>query len=126
MSLTLAQALQTLPMLSGLDSASRAALASAAVVRTIEPGEVLCAEGDVADRLFVILDGGADVRFGAQIIDDVAPGRWFGEIGLIHRVPRTASVVAREAGTVAELSVQALTAAIGHVPTAADLALRPD
>jgi CRP-like cAMP-binding protein/predicted MFS family arabinose efflux permease len=126
MPVTLAHALRSLPMLSALDSTSRAALANAAVVRTVEPGEVLCAEGDVADRLFVMLDGTADVLFGEQIINDIVPGRWFGEFGLLHQVGRTATVVAREAGTIAELPVQALTAAIGHAPTAADLARPPD
>ena len=125
-SVTLADALQSVPMLSALDSASRAALADAVIVRAVGLGEVLCAEGDIPDCLFVLLDGRADVYFGDQIIDDVEPGRWFGEIGLLHHVPRTATVVARERGTLAELPAQAMLAVIGHAPTAADLARRPE
>jgi CRP-like cAMP-binding protein/predicted MFS family arabinose efflux permease len=124
--ITLADALNSVPMLPALDRAGRAALADDAIVRTVAAGEVLCAEGDVPDCLFVLLDGGADVLFGEQIIDDVDPGRWFGEIGLLHQVPRTATVIAREPGTLVELPAQAMLAAIGHAPTAADLTRRPD
>ena len=126
MPVTLADALQRLPLLSALDPASRAALGNAAVVRAIGQGQVLCAEGAVADCMSVLLDGSADVLFGEQIIDEVLPGRWFGEIGLLHHVPRTATVVAREVGTLAELPVHALAAAIGHAPTAADLTRQPE
>jgi CRP-like cAMP-binding protein len=123
---TLAEALQSLPPLSGLDSASRVALKSAVVVRSAEPGDVLCAEGENPDRLFVLLEGTAAVQYGEEIIDYVVPGRWFGEIGVIHGVRRTATVIASDPCVVAELPVEALAAALGHTPTAADLARRSD
>ncbi|HWH11143.1 MAG TPA: cyclic nucleotide-binding domain-containing protein [Solirubrobacteraceae bacterium] len=108
---TLADVLQSLPpALLAPDGRGEAALAEAAVVRAVQQGDVLCAEGDLADRLFVLLAGSADVWVGEQLIDEVAPGRWFGEIGVLHRLPRTATVVARAAGTVVELPVDGLAA----------------
>jgi len=123
---TLAEALRSMPIPASLDSTTRTALARAATLRSLDPGEVVFTEGSVSDRIYLLLAGRADVLHGEQVIADITPGQWFGEIGILHQIARTATVTAREPSDVAEISVEALQAAIGHAPTVADLGRRPD
>ena len=73
--------------------------AIAALVDEIElaPGRTLMREGDSAREVFVIVDGSADVKQGSTTIGVVGRGHVVGEIGVIERRPRTATVVARSA-----------------------------
>ena len=79
------------------DGASRSALeqlASSIVTEHVEPGTVLIRQGDPADDLFVIRSGTFSVDDDAVGINAMKPGDWFGEIGLLRRSPRTATVTA--------------------------------
>jgi CRP-like cAMP-binding protein/predicted MFS family arabinose efflux permease len=125
-SVELADALRSVPMLAGLDDQHRRALAAAAVVREVELGELLCAEGETATCVFVMLDGHADVVFGQETIGTVGPGDSFGEIGVLHGIPRTATIRASSRGKMAELSSEALTSALGHAPTVAEISRQAD
>lgn len=74
-------------------------LASAAERRLFHPGEVLMREGDVADALYVIAEGEVTVstlgEAGSHPLTRRIAGETFvGEIGLLHGIPRTASVTA--------------------------------
>lgn len=56
-------------------------------------GEAVIREGDSPDALFVIVDGAAVVTSGAgETLNAMAAGDFFGEIGLLKGVPRTATV----------------------------------
>lgn len=58
-------------------------------------GQVIIAEGDEPDDLYLILEGDFEVTSGGSMINQMRPGDLFGEIGLIERMPRTATVTAR-------------------------------
>ncbi|HEX8490231.1 MAG TPA: cytochrome P450, partial [Chthoniobacterales bacterium] len=69
---------------------------AAAEIKTFEPGATIIAEGASADSFYVIASGAADV---SKRIDEsevpvarLEPGQYFGEIGLMQNVPRTATV----------------------------------
>jgi CRP-like cAMP-binding protein len=51
-------------------------------------------EGEVADRFYVIESGQVAVTHGDTFIRHEGPGEYFGEIGLLRDVPRTATVTA--------------------------------
>ena len=72
-------------------------LARAASVEEVAPGDVVIAQGDPADDLFAVLAGNLEVDIAEpdgrhELVATVRPGGYFGEIGLIHQVPRTATV----------------------------------
>jgi CRP-like cAMP-binding protein len=62
---------------------------------TFEAGRVLCEQGRVADRCFIILEGEAEVTVGERLVATVGPGQAVGEMGLVDRLPRSATVRAR-------------------------------
>jgi MFS family permease len=77
-------------------------LAAAATFRDVASGEVVIAEGDPADKFYVVDTG----TFTATHLRDRSPvqlsimgsGDYFGEIGLLEALPRTATVTARTDG----------------------------
>jgi CRP/FNR family transcriptional regulator, cyclic AMP receptor protein len=57
-------------------------------------GKVLVEEGAVGHEFFLILEGQAVVRRGGRRVAMLGPGQYFGEMALLDRGPRTATVVA--------------------------------
>lgn len=57
-------------------------------------GTVLCEEGTIGREFFFIVDGRASVRRGGRKVALLGPGDYFGELALLDRGPRSASVVA--------------------------------
>ena len=57
-------------------------------------GQVLGRQGSIAYEFFVIEDGTAEVTIDGEHVADLGPGDFFGEIGLLERERRTATVTA--------------------------------
>jgi CRP-like cAMP-binding protein len=55
-------------------------------------GVALLREGSRDDGFFILLQGEVDVRHGAKTLQTLKRGQFFGEIGLLASVPRTATV----------------------------------
>lgn len=94
---TLQQAaeLRTLAPFASLGSGAVAQLLQHGRWIGLSPGEVVVEEGDEGDAFYVIGSGQADVYQGDELIRTLGPGAHFGELALLMRIPRTASVVAR-------------------------------
>ena len=76
-------------------------------------GESLVREGEVGERFYVIADGRFDVMSSRGRFPPLAEGDVFGEIALLHDVPRTATVTARTDSTVLALDRDSFLAAVG-------------
>jgi putative peptide zinc metalloprotease protein len=61
----------------------------------VAPGEVIVEQGEVSDAFYAIGSGQVDVLDNRKVLNTLGPGAYFGEIGLLLDVPRTATVRAR-------------------------------
>ncbi|HXJ21934.1 MAG TPA: cyclic nucleotide-binding domain-containing protein [Polyangia bacterium] len=61
-------------------------------IRTIEPGHMLCAEGEPGDELYLLLDGVLEVRVDGKPLAEIGPGAVLGERALIEGGVRTATL----------------------------------
>ncbi|MGI8699635.1 MAG: MFS transporter [Nocardioidaceae bacterium] len=76
-------------------------LAGAAGEVEVTAGQVVVAEGEKADAFFVLMTGSMTVTAKGEaaqstMLRTLRPGDYFGEIGLIEGIPRTATVAAAE------------------------------
>jgi CRP/FNR family cyclic AMP-dependent transcriptional regulator len=60
----------------------------------VPAGRVLCEEGTIGREFFLIVDGQAEVRRNGRKIATLEAGQYFGELALLDRRPRSATVIA--------------------------------
>jgi CRP-like cAMP-binding protein len=60
----------------------------------VDAGRHLAEQGDWAYELFVIEDGQAEVHQDGEKIAELGPGEFFGEMGVLEKAPRNATVIA--------------------------------
>ena len=59
---------------------------------TVPPGRILCEQGTIGREFFLIVSGEASVRRNGRKIATLGPGQYFGELALLDRRPRSATV----------------------------------
>jgi CRP/FNR family transcriptional regulator, cyclic AMP receptor protein len=90
-----AASLRSLELFAGLSDADLASVARWADEVDVPAGKHLVDEGRFAYEFFAIREGTAEVRRGGEVLRQLGPGDFFGEIGLLEASHlRTASVVA--------------------------------
>ncbi len=65
-------------------------------VRAYEPEGRVVEQGEDGDELFIVLTGQVRIHAGDTVITKLGPGQHFGEMALIDKAPRSASVTANE------------------------------
>jgi CRP/FNR family cyclic AMP-dependent transcriptional regulator len=86
--------LRAIPLFAGLGKRERREVAKQGDEVEVELGRHLVREGEFAYEFFAIEEGTAEVRRGEQLLAELGPGDFFGEMGLIGNVTRNASVIA--------------------------------
>ena len=87
-------------------------LAARSVLLTMPDHEVIVRQGDPADRFYVVISGEVDVFVDDDRVRVSSAGECFGEIGLMRRAPRTATVRARTGVSVVAVEGQAFVDAV--------------
>lgn len=86
--------LKRVPLFAKLDKKGLQDVAHIADELDLSAGKEMATEGDRGREFFVLLKGEAEVTKGGQRINTMREGDFFGEIALVTKMPRTASVTA--------------------------------
>ena len=96
--------LRGIAIFSPLSPVKLESLAYALTRETAAAGTAIVREGDVSDRFLVIVSGRVEVTKDGEHLRFEGPGEFFGEIGLMRDVARTATVTATEDTTLYSLA----------------------
>ena len=95
-----AKMLAGVPLFAGLKGKQLKSVASAfARERSYDSGEVIAREGGSAVAFYLITGGSVEVRKGEKLVTKLGRGQFFGEMALIDKQPRSATVVSAEPNT---------------------------
>ena len=112
--------LASIDLFSSLSKRERSEIASRADELDISEGTHLVREGEFAYEFFVIEEGEAEVLRGGEHVASLGPGDFLGEMGIVTRAPRNASVVARSRMRVLVMSEQDFRGIAQMFPSVAD------
>lgn len=85
----------------------------------VPAGRVLCEEGEFGREFFLIRSGEATVRRKGRKVATLGPGRYFGELSLLSRLPRNATITADTDMELLVLGPRELSGLLEEVPTIA-------
>jgi CRP-like cAMP-binding protein len=77
---------------------------------------VLCREGQPAHQFFVVVEGEARVTKGGEHVRTLGPGDFFGDLALLDRAPRNATVTALTRMRVLEITKEPIEALLRRSP----------
>lgn len=111
--------LAAVPMFSACSKKDLQLVAKTADELTVQAGANLTVEGGSGREFFVIVEGKAKVLRGKKEVAILGPGDFFGELSLLDKAPRNATVTAVTPLDVLVLEQRSFTALIAEVPSIA-------
>ena len=91
-----AELLAGCPLFRGIDADGLAKLAALATSVDFPAGHVIARQGEIGTGFFVIVSGGVRVVRDGTVVARLGPGEFFGELSVLDRMPRNATVAAAE------------------------------
>ena len=89
-----AKRLKSIPLFEEVGDEELAQIAPFAQEVSVEEGKVLVREGDFSYEFMAIEEGTAEVTRSGEHVADLGPGDFFGEMGLLEKTLRNATVTA--------------------------------
>lgn len=86
--------LKDTPLFARTSEKSLESMIKSAVIKTVSSGDKVVQEGQGGVGFYLILDGKAEVIKEGEKLAELETGNFFGELGVIDGLPRTADVVA--------------------------------
>jgi CRP/FNR family transcriptional regulator, cyclic AMP receptor protein len=111
---------KAIPLFAGLNRKECRALAPRADEVDLDQGRTLVREGEWAYEFFAIEEGTVEVRRGDQLLAELGPGDFFGEMGLMADTRRNATVTAMTPVKVVVMTAQAFRQTARELPEVAD------
>jgi CRP/FNR family transcriptional regulator, cyclic AMP receptor protein len=90
-----ASRLKSIPLFEEVGDEELAQIAPFATEVSVEEGRELVREGDFSYEFMAIEEGEAEVTRGGEHVADLGPGDFFGEMGLLEKTLRNATVTAK-------------------------------
>jgi CRP/FNR family transcriptional regulator, cyclic AMP receptor protein len=90
-----ASRLKSIPLFAEVGDEELSQIAPFANEVSVEEGKVLVREGDFSYELMAIEEGSVEVTRGGEHVADMGAGDFFGEMGLLERTLRNATVTAK-------------------------------
>ena len=87
--------LKSIPIFADISDEELRQVATFAQEISVEAGRDLVREGDFSYEFMAIEEGEAEVTRGGEHVADLGPGDFFGEMGLLEKTLRNATVTAR-------------------------------
>jgi CRP-like cAMP-binding protein len=109
--------LRSVRLFSAASKKELALLGKAADEITVGAGHELTKEGATGHEFFVIMDGEAEVRMKGRKVATIGKGTSFGELALLDKAPRNATVTAITPMTLLVLGQREFAAVLDEVPT---------
>lgn len=106
-----------MPLFAGCSKKELAAIGRASDRLDLDDGATLTRQGESSREAFVILDGKAVVKRNERKVGVLGPGDAIGELGLLDRGPRTATVIADGALQVLVIGPREFAALLDQVPS---------
>ncbi len=103
--------LRKVSLFDGLTTKELGTVAEACKQARFRAGSDIVTEGERSARLYIVVEGTAEVRVHGTKVEELGPGDYFGEIAVIDGEPRAATVTATSAVTaltLADFNVRAL------------------
>jgi CRP/FNR family transcriptional regulator, cyclic AMP receptor protein len=85
------------PLFKGIDPDGLAELARLATSVDFPPGHVIAREGEIGTGFFVVVSGLVRVVRDGEVVARLGAGEFFGELSVLDRMPRNATVSAEDA-----------------------------
>jgi len=111
------QLIKSVPLFSHCSKKEIEALARETDELSLPEGKELTRQGDRGREFMVIVDGAAKVEKDGQLVNELGPSDFIGEIALLTDVPRTATVTTTTETTVLVLTDRAFKRVADQIPT---------
>jgi len=115
-----ASRLKSIPLFQDVPDEELGQIATFAQEVTVDQGRELVREGDFSYEFMVIEEGEAEVTRHGDHVNDLGPGDFFGEMGLMADTRRNATVTATSPVTVVVMTAQAFRQTARELPEVAD------